>query len=166
MNEQRRSTDLIVSIILIVVIIGLDQVSKLLVCEYVKPVGSISILSNVLSFTYVENYGAAFGILKSERWFFIIVSLIMILAFMYLLFFKKVKNKWLIASSVLLIGGGVGNLIDRIFKGYVIDFISLSFFKPVCNLVDYFITAGAVCLIMYIVFFYKETEQKEVKEAK
>lgn len=157
---------MIVSIILVVVIIGLDQVSKLLVCEYVKPIGSINILPNILSFTYVENYGAAFGILKNERWFFIIVSLIMILAFMYLLFFKKIKNKWIAAASVLLIGGGAGNLIDRIFQGYVIDFISLSFFKPVCNLADYFITAGAVCLIMYIVFFYKETEKKEAEEGK
>ena len=56
-------------------------------------------------------------------------------------------------AAALIIGGGLGNLFERIFLGYVVDYLSLSFFSPVCNFADYCITAGTVCLIVYLLFF-------------
>ena len=64
------------------------------------------------------------------------------------------KNKLFFAATACVVGGGIGNLIDRVFNGYVVDFLALSFFPPVCNIADYFITAGTVMLMVYIVFYY------------
>ena len=63
------------------------------------------------------------------------------------------KGKFFYVCAALIIGGGIGNLIDRIFFGYVIDYLSLSFFPPVCNFADYCITAGTIMLVIYLLFF-------------
>ena len=115
-----------------------------------------------IALVYVENKGAAFGILENSRWIFIIFTVLVIAFFVYLVLKKPIKNKLFSISAILLIGGGIGNLIDRIFLGYVIDYLSLSFFPPVCNFADYCITAGVILLMIYFLFYYDK--DKKVKE--
>lgn len=146
------------------IVAGIDQLIKFFVAEHLKPVGSVEVIPGLFSLTYLENKGAAFGILSNMRWIFIVFTLIVIAILIYLVVKNKIKSKLFTASAILLIGGGIGNLIDRIFFGYVIDYLSLSFFSPVCNFADYCITFGTVLLVIYLIFysdFFKD--RKKVK---
>ena len=145
----------------------LDQVIKYFVSADLKPIGSVTVIDNVLNFTYVENRGVAFGMFSGMRWVFIALTALLICAIIIYMFKRKPQSKLFYVCVALIIGGGIGNLIDRIFYGYVIDYISLSFFSPICNFADYCITIGTVLLVIYVLFFSKEfNEQKKVKAKK
>lgn len=147
-----------------VLLAALDQVIKYFISINLKPIGSVTVIDNILNFTYVENRGVAFGMFTGMRWIFIALTTIMICAIVIYMFKKKPQSKLFYVCVALIVGGGIGNLIDRIFYGYVIDYISLSFFKPVCNFADYCITIGTVLLVVYLLFISKEfKEQKKVK---
>lgn len=149
------------SLVIAFLIAFIDQIIKLAVTNFIKPLGTLNVIPNVLNFTYAENTGAAFGILKNHRYFFIIMSILLIAAFLYFIVFKKVNDKFFVIASTLILGGGIGNFIDRIFLGYVIDYIELSFFKPICNFADYCISIGSFLLIIYIIFRYQRPIEKE-----
>lgn len=137
----------------------IDQVLKELVLAYVVPAGSIEVIPSLFSLVYTENRGVAFGLFQNTTWIFAIVT-VLIIAFLLFFYQKyKFKSKLIIISMALVIGGGIGNLIDRIFRGYVIDFLSVSFFPPVCNFADYCVVVGAVILILTL-FFGKSLEMK------
>ena len=142
-----------------------DQIIKFFVSTNLKEIGSVSVIDNLLSFTYVENNGVAFGRFAGNRWVFVVLTTALIAAILIYMFKKKPKSKLFYASVALVVGGGIGNLIDRIFYGYVIDYISLSFFPPVCNFADYCITVGTVLLMVYVLFF-SEVGKKELKNDK
>ncbi len=108
-----------------------------------------------LNITYVKNFGAAFSFLWGGRYILIIASILAILMILYLVFFKKIHDKLFLIAASFVIGGGIGNLIDRIFLGYVIDYLKLSFFSPVCNISDYFITFGGI-IFAYCFLFKKK----------
>ncbi len=143
---------------LVFVFVAVDQILKYIAAANLKNAGSIIVIPGLLELVYIENRGAAFGILQNQRWFFIIFAVTMILAFIYLINVKKINNKIFLTSAVLIIAGGLGNFIDRLFLGYVIDYIKLSFFPPVCNFADYCITFGVVILTVYILFFYNKKD--------
>lgn len=134
----------------------IDQLLKAFVIKRIKFNKSIVLIPKLLEITYVENRGAAFGIFQNQRIIFIIFTIIMILFFIYLIFYKKINDKIFLISATLIMSGGIGNLIDRIFLGYVVDYIKLSFFSPVCNFADYCISFGSVILFFYIMFCYKK----------
>lgn len=150
-------------IILSAVIVGIDQLIKYFVFNFLKPVGSVDVIPGLFSLDYVENKGAAFGMMANMRWVFIVFTIVVIAIILYVVFKKKITNKLFIASAILLIGGGIGNLIDRIFLGFVIDYLSISFFPPVCNFADYCITIGTVLLLVYLLFFsdYFKSNKKD-----
>lgn len=135
------------------VIIGLDQLFKYLAVVNLQNGGDFSIIGGLVRFIYVENKGAAFGMLENQRWIFISVTVLVIVVFSAYLIKKRVKNKLLMTASAMLIGGGIANLIDRISLGYVVDYIQLSFFNPVCNFADYCVVIGTALLIIYLFFF-------------
>lgn len=151
------------SLIIAFFIAFLDQIIKIAIINYVKPIKSIVVIPNFLNLTYAENTGAAFGILKSHRYFFIIMSILLIAVFLYFIIFKKVNDKVFITALTLILGGGIGNFIDRIFLGYVIDYIEVSFFPPICNFADYCISIGAFLLVIYIIFRYQSKGNKKEK---
>ena len=153
-------------IILIILLVGVDQLTKLYALNVVKPAGEITVIDNFYYFVYVENRGAAFGMLQNKQWFFIIVTLLIFAAFAYILYNYRIEGKLFFAAFVLVIGGGIGNLIDRIFRGYVVDFLQFSFFPPVCNIADYFITAGAVMLVISVMFCKKNIAKRRLEEDK
>ena len=134
-------------------VVIIDYILKILVINNLKPIGSITIIPNLFSLTYVENKGAAFGMLSNARWIFIVFTIVVLIILIFYLFYKKPESKLINIALILIIGGGFGNLIDRIFYGYVVDYLSLSFFPPVCNFADYCVTIGAFILIIYLLFF-------------
>lgn len=136
-------------ILICLAIIVIDQISKFYAVNYVKSLPSVNVINNLLRFVYVENYGAAFGMLQNCKFLFIVVTIIIMIVCFYLYQKNKGKSKLLDVALICFIGGGIGNFIDRILYGYVVDFISLSFFAPVFNLADIFISIGAVLIVIY-----------------
>ncbi len=147
----------------IILLTAADQITKLLTIKLIKPQGNIEILKNFLDFSYVENRGAAFGIMQNSRWIFIAITLIVSAGIIYILFFKKNESRIFKISLILILSGALGNLIDRIFRGYVVDMIEVTFINyPVFNFADCCVVIGAILLCIYILFVYKEPE-KETK---
>lgn len=142
-----------ISLIVGAVLVIIDQIIKYFVSAYLQPVGSVSVIDNIFSLTYVENKGVAFGMFSDMRWIFVVLTSILLVIIIFYMFKKRPKGKFFYVCAALIIGGGIGNLIDRIFYGYVIDYLSLSFFPPVCNFADYCITAGTIMLVIYLLFF-------------
>ncbi len=144
----------------------LDQVTKLLAVKYLMPVDTVPIIKNVLHLTYLENTGAAFGSLKNSRWVFLAVSTFAIIALVFYMFRFKPKNRVLSAGLAFIIGGGIGNMIDRLAKGYVVDFVDFRLINfAVFNVADSFVCVGAALVIIYI-FFFTEKEDKNAKNEK
>lgn len=142
-----------ISLIVGAVLVIIDQIIKYFVSAYLQPVGSVSVIDNLFSLTYVENKGVAFGMFSDMRWVFVALTSVLLAIIIFYMFKKRPKGKFFYICAALIIGGGIGNLIDRIFYGYVIDYLSLSFFPPVCNFADYCITAGTIMLVSYLLFF-------------
>lgn len=140
-----------------VILVILDQLTKFLTVKNLKPVKNIDIIPNILSLTYVENRGAAFGILQNARWFFIVATVVFLLCLtVYILKVKPASPLFRLCASCIY-AGAVGNLIDRIAKGYVVDMIRVHFFDfPVFNFADCLIVAGAVLFAVYIIFYDKQ----------
>mgnify|MGYP001558711487 CR=1 FL=1 len=139
---------IVLSIALIVSL--LDQLTKFLIKENLQLNQSIPIIKNILHLTYVTNTGSAFGLFKGLNVFFILFSIIVIIVIFYYL--KKIKEKVLPFSIGLLLGGTIGNLIDRIFYGAVIDFIDFRIW-PVFNVAD---SAVTISIMLLIILLWKE----------
>lgn len=135
----------------------LDQISKLLVLRYLPKEGVIKVIPYVFNFTYVENKGAAWGMLADHRWVFMVVSTIAIIALLFVLLYYARSSKMFCVCLCMILCGGVGNMIDRIALGYVVDFIQFGFWTdfPVFNVADSFITVGCVLTIVFVLFFDK-----------
>ena len=152
---------MIASILFVILLVVLDQASKiyLTLVNKTSPI-DLEVIRGFFRITYTCNDGAAFSILKGKRVFFIIMTIVVVSLIVYYLLKNKVY--WVEKYSLLLIiSGAVGNLIDRIMYGYVIDFLDFIIFGydfPVFNIADSFITIGAIGLIISILFLNKEGE--------
>lgn len=132
--------------------VGLDQLTKLLAVQYLKPIGSYPLWQNVLHLTYVENRGAAFGMLSNNRWVFMVFSTVAIVGLAIYLFRFCKETKWVKVALAMIIGGGIGNMIDRIALGYVVDFVDFTLIHfAVFNVADSFVSVGAVMLVIWFV---------------
>ena len=146
-------------IMLSVLLVIADQIIKFFTVKYLAPSGSVVILKNILSLTYVENRGAAFGILQDGRWFFIIVTIVILSVLTYYLKRHQGRGRLFNFSISLIYAGAIGNFIDRLFKGYVVDMIHATFIDfPVFNFADSLIVVGVILLYVYILFFDREKE--------
>jgi len=130
------------------IVLVLDQVSKILLQSYLEVGESITVIGGLFDLTHVRNPGAAFGFFPYHTVFFIAVTVIIVLLIIYYHFHLPAEAKNLHFSLALLMGGAVGNLIDRISTGYVVDFLSLSFWPPVFNVADVAIVAGIVSFVL------------------
>ena len=125
-----------------ILIIALDQISKFyLINKNLR-------LTNFLYFNYIENTGAAFGIFQNQKFLLILISVIVFLVLIY--YFIKLNNNILLLGISFLFGGILGNSIDRIYFGYVRDFIDFKIW-PVFNIADSFNTIGAVLIAYYLI---------------
>ena len=143
----------------IIAVLGfiLDRVAKIFAKVVVEPAGSIVVIKNFFSFTYVENRGAAHGILQGGRWPLSIITIIVCTAIIIFLVKKYSKMPTLLrVSAGLILAGGIGNLVDRLFLGYVIDMMEITFIEyPVFNPADNMLVIGTILLGLYILFFDK-----------
>lgn len=146
--------------LIIVLLIGIDQISKVWALNYLKEMSSIPIIKDVFHLTYVENRGAAFGMLQNNQSIFIIVALTASVFGLYYLHTKKV-NILSKTGIILIIAGAIGNLIDRVRLGFVVDYFDFRFiWEYVFNVADVFVVVGTIVLCIYIIFF---EEEKQVK---
>jgi signal peptidase II len=147
----------------------IDQLTKVWAVKGLGDTGKVNIIEGVLSFTYTENRGAAFGMLQGQRWFFLIVTIPAIVILAYLIW-KERPNRMVSLSLALILGGAVGNLIDRVFLNYVRDFIYIELINfPIFNVADMGVTIGAAMLICMMLFkkepvFEFKFLEKKVKE--
>jgi len=139
---KKRKIYIVLGILLLILI---DQISKLIISKYLVNSNFI-LIPKFLMFTYIKNFGAAFGILEGKRIFFIIITVIVSSYLIYELI--KSKEKFNTLSLVLIISGILGNFIDRVVFGYVRDFISFGIFNPVFNLADSFIVIGVIIYVI------------------
>ncbi len=136
----------------IILAVFLDQLTKYLTILFLKPLDTLPIIKDVIHLTYVENTGAAFGMLKNQRWLFMIVSTVAIIALLIYLFKKKTQPKLENLAIAFIVGGGIGNMIDRIFLGYVVDMIDFRLINfAVFNVADSFVCVGAGLLMLYVI---------------
>ena len=155
------------SIIIAILTAALDQITKLFCMRYLEPVGSVDIIPGIFRFTYVENRGAAFGSFAEHRWVFMISTTVVIAVLLYAIYKMRGRSRFLDVLLGLLLGGGVGNMIDRIRLGYVVDFLdfcAFDFWKWVFNVADCAVTVGAVMLAVYILFFYDKDKKRALSE--
>lgn len=134
--------------IFIMVLITLDQAIKFLVNNSLSYGQSIPVIKNIFHFTYVRNSGAGFGILQGHRELLIIVSII-IISILLIYRYKTANDRFLDIAMALIIGGAIGNLIDRIRYSYVIDYLDFRIW-PVFNLADSAVVVGVGILIIYL----------------
>ena len=147
----------------IVLLIG-DQASKYWARTVLYQQSSIQVIPHILRFTYVENRGAAFGMLQGQKIFFVIMTFLLIgLFFVYL---KKTNtNKWMKWTASIIIAGAIGNLIDRVLLGYVVDFIDFHIvWRHVFNVADIYVVGGTLLLALQILL--QDEKEKETSLSK
>ena len=148
-------------VLVIVATVLADQVSKLLVVHFLYE-KSIAVIPGILSFTYVENRGMAFGLLADKRWIFLVFSTVGIVLIAFYLF-RYAKTRLARVSLALVVGGGIGNMIDRVALGFVVDFIDVcafpSFWYWVFNIADSAVCVGAALYVLSVIFEIIEEEK-------
>lgn len=153
---------MLICFIIMAAVIAIDQITKWLAVQYLTKVETVPIIKDILHLTYLENEGAAFGMLKNNRWVFLVISTVAIIGLIIYLVKYPPKNKWLIFGLSFIVGGGIGNMIDRLLLGYVVDFIDFRVINfAIFNGADSFVCIGAVLVLIYVFFFSEE--KKEVK---
>lgn len=164
--SPKTNNNLILTIILSCVValsIIVDQITKLLVSSKMALYQSIPVIKNVLHITYIQNEGAAFGMLANHRWVFIVISTIAILAIGVYLFLYCKENRIVKIGLALIVGGGIGNMIDRLALGYVVDMIDCRFINfYVFNVADSCVCVGAGLIFLGIILsILKEKKEQE-----
>lgn len=142
---------MVTTIIISIILLCIDQISKLLVVNLLTKTDSITIIKNFFYLTYINNDGAAFSILVGKRIFLILIAVLVIVMLIRYIKKNNIQNKLELVSISLIIGGSLGNLMDRVIRGYVIDFLDFKLFNynfPIFNLADTFIVIGVFLLLL------------------
>lgn len=142
---------MVTTIIISIILLCIDQISKLLVVNLLTKTNSITIIKNFFYLTYINNDGAAFSILVGKRIFLILIAVLVIVMLIRCIKKNNIQNKLELVSISLIIGGSLGNLMDRVVRGYVIDFLDFKIFNynfPIFNLADTFIVIGVILLLL------------------
>lgn len=152
--------DILIYEAIIALLIGIDQIIKFGVLNYLKEKGSIPIIDGIFHLTYVENRGAAFGMFENNQIIFVIIALIA--AFIGLYWLHKNKEKINIvgkASVIMIVSGAIGNLIDRLRLGFVVDYFDFRIiWQYVFNFADVLVVCGTILLCFYILKYADITE--------
>ena len=167
---------LLFDFVLLIFLIVLDQVTKYFAVLKLKDKTSIPIINGVFELHYLENKGAAFGMLQNQKIFFIFVAVVILSGITYLLFKIPEHKKYRLLHFllVLIAGGAIGNMIDRISHDYVVDFFYFVLINfPIFNVADMYVSVSCVLLVIVLFFYYKEEDleflnfqQKKIREIK
>lgn len=150
------------AILSVLAMIALDQLVKYWTITVVKPVITIPVIQNVFHFTYVENRGAAFSILQGRKLFFVLITAVVLLMILYAFqkgLIVRAIGKW---ALLMVAGGAIGNLIDRILRGFVVDVFDFCLIHfPVFNVADIFVVCGGFLFAFYILFQHPSSEKTD-----
>lgn len=159
--DKKRKILLFIDVLVVVLLIGLDQATKYLAVIKLKGRDSFPVIPQVLEFKYLENRGAAFGMLQNQKVFFICMEVLILLIVCYILTKCPAHNKYRL-GRICMIGiaaGDVGNMIDRVMQDFVVDFIyfiPINF--PIFNVADIYVTLSTIGLVILLLFVYKEQD--------
>ena len=164
-TNTKRITHYITALISVVVLVCIDQFTKYLVVGHLKDRPAYVLIRNIFQLEYLENRGAAFGILQNQRVFFYISVLLITAAVIW--FYSKVpmgkKYLPLRICAVLIVGGAFGNCIDLIRLNYVVDFFYFKLIDfPIFNVADIYVTVAAFLLVILILVYYKEEDLERI----
>ena len=151
---------MLAAVIAVLAIIA-DQITKYIVVENIDFKGTVPFIPGFMSFYHTRNTGAAFSMFSDQRWVFMVFSFISMGLIIFILIKEYKRHKLLNIALSMVLGGGIGNMIDRIRLGYVVDFFKTEFMDfAVFNVADCFITVGAVLLGVYVIFFEPRVEKR------
>lgn len=165
---------MLLEVALFALLLAIDLVSKYWVNSVLPNVGdSKVIIPDILTFIYAENMGASFGMLSDYPWIIMVVSSVTAFAMLIFMIVKRNIDKFLRLVLILILSGAIGNIYDRLAYGYVRDFIHYTFLKTyfnmnfaIGNVADIFLTVGAILLVIYVIFIYKDDNQKKYNKEK
>lgn len=142
------------------VLIG-DILTKLWASGTLADIGMIPIIRGVFNLTYVENSGVAFGMMRDKRIIFVTLSVVILVILGIYFYRAKNKNIWLRLGTVLIFSGSIGNMIERVSKGYVVDFLDFCLINfPVFNIADIAVCIGAAALVVHFLFYAEEKKDE------
>ena len=152
--------------LVVIGIVAADQVTKLLVLQNIPLYGSVDAIPGLFHFTYVQNTGAAFSSFQGMRWLFVALFVILTAALIFEYFKKPLPfTKFERFCIAAVYAGGLGNVIDRVRLGYVVDMIEVDFVRfAVFNVADIFVTCGCIALAVSLIFFNKKFWKDEKKK--
>lgn len=158
---MKRASLLVTDFMLFVILVIADQLTKHLAVVRLKNQAAYNLINGILEFNYLENRGAAFGVLQNQKYFFVFVALIFIGVIVFVLIKVPTQKKYysLNILLVMIAAGAVGNMIDRVRYDYVVDFIYLVCIQfPIFNMADIYVTTSTVILVFQILFVYKTND--------
>lgn len=161
MNKINKQAAHICSIAVIAVLVLLDQLTKAAAVACLKGSSGIDLLEGVLRLQYLENRGAAFGILQNQQWIFLLLGVCFLVVACYIYIRIPYTKRMLPLRIVLLFlaAGAVGNMIDRALHSYVVDFIYFCLINfPIFNVADIYVTCSVIVFVLLVLFYYKEDE--------
>lgn len=143
----------VITLIVITVLVVADQIIKLLVIEHLEPIGSLPLIDGIIQLNYAENTGAAFGSFSEHTKLLSIFTFFVIIAGVLYLFIKKKKLDVEYVCISLIIAGGIGNLVDRVLRGFVVDYIEFLFIDfAIFNFADILVTCSSVVLVIWLIY--------------
>ena len=148
-------------LVFVLLLAVLDQVSKYLASTHLMFGEDVVVIRNILSFTYHENAGAAFGLFQGGRWFFLVFAVIIIgiIAYYYNNLPEGKIYSFIRFSLILILAGAVGNSVDRLINGFVVDFLQFDFIDfPIFNVADIFVVCGTFLMAVMVLFFVKDED--------
>lgn len=154
-----------IAVVVIAVLTGLDQWTKYLAVKYLKDQADIILIPGVFRLQYLENHGAAFGVLQNQQWLFSILTSVFLVFAFYAIYRIPKKKPFLLAYWILtvLTAGAIGNFIDRLAQKYVVDFAYFSLIDfPIFNVADIYCTLSVAAFFLLILFGYKEDQLDEL----
>ena len=167
---------LLISLLIVLGVVALDQATKWIVMLNMELGESVVFIKDVFHFTYIRNPGASFGSFSDSRWVFMVISTVMIAGMIYCLVKYRPKQKLIYIPMSMIIGGGIGNMIDRLFygesfgNGTVVDFLDFCAFPDlwywIFNVADSFVCVGAGILFVYLFVDIIKDEKNKVKQKK
>mgnify|MGYP002627016458 CR=1 FL=1 len=158
---KRKKIRLTLDVVFLALLVAIDQISKYYATLYLKGREAFSVIDGVLELKYLENQGAAFGMLQNQKYFFIFVAVVILLAIGYVLFCLPAQKKYRLMQAllVLIAAGAIGNMIDRLRQNYVVDFIYAVIIRfPIFNFADICVTVSTFLLIFAFLFYYREED--------
>lgn len=162
-DKKQKTVNYIVGIVCLVVLIALDQWTKKIAIDRLMNKEPFILINNVFQLHYLENRGAAFGILQNQKWFFVIIGIFILVGIAYIYSKMPISKKYTLLRvlAVLMAAGAIGNMIDRVVNNYVVDFIYFELINfPIFNVADCYVTIAAALLIISIIFIYKDDDLK------